>query len=94
MAASLYETANSFSFKPLDRVSLLTVEGRVLCRLLPGPRQHEMLTDPTWNIGGADLVWHRGTYYLHVTQNKDEPIVGETAETIGIDLGLVSLATR
>ena len=85
--------ANSFSFKPLDRVSLLTVEGRVICRLLPGPRQHETLTDPAWKIGGADLVWKRGTYYLHVTQNKEVPEVRETSETLGIDLGIVSLAT-
>jgi putative transposase len=90
---SIRYDANSFSFKPLDRVSLLTVEGRVLCRLLPGLRQHEMLTDPAWKIGGADLVWKRGTYYLHVTQNKDVPPVAETSETIGIDLGIVNLAT-
>lgn len=85
--------ANSFSFKPLDRVSLLTVEGRVICRMHPGKRQHEMLADPTWKIGGADLVLQRGTYYLHVTQHKEKPDVVETSQTIGIDLGIVNLAT-
>ena len=85
--------ARSFRLLSLDRVSLLTVEGRITCRLLPGKRQHDMLVDPTWQIGGADLVWRRGTYYLNVTQHKDAPPQQETIETLGIDLGLVNLAT-
>src|SRR5438876_10405776 len=77
----------------LDRVSLNSLHGRVVCRLLPGKRQHDMLTDLTWEIGGADLVWRRGTYSLHVTQRKDTPQLIETHETLGIDLGIVNLAT-
>ena len=90
---SLRYDARSFRLLSLDRVSLLTVEGRITCRLLPGKRQHDMLVDPTWQIGGADLVWRRGTYYLNVTQLKDAPPQQETIETLGIDLGLVNLAT-
>ena len=62
-------------------------------RLILGHRQHEMLVDSTWKIGGADLVWRRGTYYLNVTQSKDTPEQIETDETLGIDLGIVNLAT-
>jgi len=52
-----------------------------------------MLTDPLWKIGGADLVWRRGTYYLNVTQSKEAPELTETTETLGVDLGIINLAT-
>jgi IS605 OrfB family transposase len=90
---SMRYDARSFSLKALDRVSLLTLQGRITCRLILGMRQHTMLTDPTWEIGGADLVWRRGTYYLNVTQSKDAPEQIETNETLGVDLGVVQLAT-
>jgi IS605 OrfB family transposase len=77
-----------------DRVSLNTLEGRVVCRLVLGARQHALLVDPTWEVGGADLVWRDGVYYLHVTQSREAP--EETAPaggTLGVDLGIVNLAT-
>src|SRR5579871_2620002 len=59
---SIRYDARTYRLMSLDRVSLNTLAGRVICRLLPGPRQHEMLVDPAWKVGGADLVWRRGTY--------------------------------
>lgn len=85
--------SRTFRLLSLDRVSLNTIAGRVMCRLLPGKWQHDLLVDPTWQIGGADLVWRGGTYYLHVTQHKDAPEETATSETLGIDLGIVNLAT-
>jgi len=90
---SIRYDARTYRLMSLDRVSLNTLHGRVICRLLPGKRQHDMLTDPTWKIGGADLIWRRGTYYLNVTQSKDPPELTETRDTLGIDLGIVNLAT-
>src|SRR5450756_1769240 len=91
---SLRYDARTYRLLSLDRVSLNTLQGRVVCRLILGQRQHEMLVDSTWKIGGADLVWRRGTYYLNVTQSKDtlEQMI-ETNETLGVDLGMVQLAT-
>ncbi len=83
----------TYRLMSLDRVSLNTVQGRVTCRLILGKRQHDMLIDPTWTIGSADLVWRQGTYYLHVTQSTDAPKETETSDTIGVDLGVVNLAT-
>jgi putative transposase len=83
----------TFRLLALVRVSLNTVGGRVTCRLLPGKRQHDMLVDPQWQIGGADLVRRGGTYYLNVTQHKDAPEETDTDETLGVDLGIVNLAT-
>jgi putative transposase len=83
----------TFRLLALDRVSLNTIAGRVICRLLPGKRQHDMLVDPTWEMGSADLVWRRGVYYLNVTQHKDAPEEIATDKTLGVDLGIVNLAT-
>ncbi len=85
--------ARTYRLLSLDRVSLNTMRGRVICRLILGQRQHDMLIDSMWTIGSADLVWRQGTYYLHITQSTDTPKVRETPETIGVDLGIVNLAT-
>jgi len=73
---SIRYDARTYRLMSLDRVSLNTVEGRVVCRLLLGARQHERLVDPTWEIGGADLVWRRGVHYLHVNRPMASPLAG------------------
>jgi IS605 OrfB family transposase len=86
--------ARTYRLMSLDRVSLNTLEGRVVCRLMLGARQHDMLVDPVWAIGGADLVWRRGVYYLHITQSREvEPELEPGGGTLGVDLGIVNLAT-
>jgi hypothetical protein len=56
--------ARSYTLMGHERVSLNTQDGRVTCHLVLGERQLMMLRDPAWAIGGADLVWRRGVYYL------------------------------
>lgn len=90
---SIRYDARTYRLMSLDRVSLNTLQGRVVCRMIQGLRQHTMLTDPDWKIGGADLIWRNGTYYLNVTQSKEPPQDRETSETLGVDLGIVNLAT-
>ncbi|MFL5664605.1 MAG: RNA-guided endonuclease InsQ/TnpB family protein [Ktedonobacteraceae bacterium] len=90
---SIRYDARTYRLMSLDRVTLNTLQGRVICRLILGKRQHDMLTDPTWKIGSADLIWRRGIYYLNITQSKEAPELPETSETIGVDLGMVNLAT-
>jgi IS605 OrfB family transposase len=91
---SIRYDAHTYRLMSLDRISLNTLEGRVVCRLLLGARQHAMLVDPAWDMGGADLVWRAGVYYLHVTQSREAP-PGHEPEggTLGVDLGIVNLAT-
>ncbi len=91
--ASIRYDARTYRLLPLDRVSLSTLSGRVVCRMVPGHPQHEMLVDPDWKIGGAELVWREGTYYLHLTQSKEAPPVQEAQEALGIDLGISNVAT-
>jgi len=90
---SIRYDARTYRLMSLDRVSLNTLEGRVVCRLVLGPRQHEMLVNPSWEIGGADLVWREGTYYLHITQSREAPPERESSDVLGVDLGIVNLAT-
>ena len=91
--------ARTYRLMSLDRVSLNTLDGRIVGRLILGVRQHEMLVDPTWMVGGADLVWRRGVYFLHITQSREMPDVTDatdatgTQDRLGVDLGIVNLAT-
>jgi IS605 OrfB family transposase len=91
---SIRYDARSYRLMSLDCVSLNTLQGRVVCHLGLGAQQHTMLVDPAWEVGGADLVWREGVYYLHITQNR-EPSPGQepTGGTLGVDLGIVNLAT-
>lgn len=77
----------------LDRVSLNTLDGRVVCRLLLGARQQAMLVDPVSEVGGANLVWRQGMYYLHITQSHEaSPEQEGDGGTWGADLGGTNLA--
>jgi IS605 OrfB family transposase len=93
LRASIRYDARTYRLLPLDRVSLNTVQGRLICRMLPGKRQHEMLVDPDWKIGGEELVWRMGVYYLHVTQTTAAPEEPPTSDVLGIDLGICNVAT-
>jgi putative transposase len=91
---SIRYDARTYRLLSLDRVSLNTLEGRVVCRLALGARQDSMLVDPAWEVGGADLVWRAGTYYLHITQSREAPNeIEPDGGTLGVDLGIVNLAT-
>jgi IS605 OrfB family transposase len=84
----------TYRLMSLDHVSLNTLEGRIICRLILGARQHSMLVDSAWQVGGADLVWRDGVYYLHVAQSREAPQEQAPEDgTLGVDLGIVNLAT-
>ncbi len=85
--------ARTYRLMSLDHVSLNTLVGRVVCRMVLGARQHAMLADPSWEVGGADLVWRAGVYYLHVTQSREATPEATTDGMLGVDLGIVNLAT-
>jgi IS605 OrfB family transposase len=88
--------ARSYTLMGQERVSLSTLAGRVTSYLVLGNRQVVMLRDPAWEIGGANLVWRRGVYYLHVTQSQEapDPAPAPPADGIlGVDLGIINLAT-
>jgi len=60
--------ARTSRLKLVERVALNTLERRIVCRLVLGDRQRALLHEPDGHVGGAELVWRAGVYYLHVTQ--------------------------
>ena len=78
------------SFKGLTHVSLLTLSGRVLVPFLIGDYQKSRMDAIK---GQADLILRNGVFYLAVTLDVPEPSVETAQETLGVDLGIVNIAT-
>jgi IS605 OrfB family transposase len=85
--------ARTYRLLPLDGVTLNTLHGRVVCRMRPGAHQRAMLLEDGWQIAGADLVQRRGVWYLHVVQHAPAPPESEPTGYLGVDLGIVNIAT-
>jgi IS605 OrfB family transposase len=78
------------SFKGLLTVSLLTIRGRVLVPFQVGEYQQARLDAIK---GQADLLYRNGTFSLAVTLDVPTPDPQETRDALGVDLGIVNLAT-
>ena len=78
------------SFKGLTTVSLLTLSGRVLVPLRVGDYQQARMDRMK---GQADLLYRGATFYLAVTLDVPEPPPDTPQDTLGVDLGIVNLAT-
>ncbi|HEY3083103.1 MAG TPA: transposase [Chloroflexota bacterium] len=77
------------SFKGVEAVSLLALDGRQVVPMRFGPYQAARLDR---RRGQADLVYRDGVFYLYATIDTPEPPVGEVPDYLGIDLGIVNLA--
>ncbi len=78
------------SFKGLNEVSLLTLQGRVLVPFRIGGYQESRLDQIK---GQADLLLKGNTFYLAVTLDVPTPEPYQPSETLGVDLGIINLAT-
>ena len=80
------------SWKGRDRASILTLAGRII---VPVVWQGRWLgTTGTTRRGAADLICRDGRFYLAVVIDVPEPPQGpEPARWLGVDLGIVNLAT-
>lgn len=79
------------SFKGLDRVSLLTLSGRVLIPFLMGAYQRERFG---FAKGQCDLVYRKDDkWFLLVTLDLPDGTPLPSTDFIGIDLGVVNIAT-
>jgi len=71
-------------------VSIWTLNGRQHIPYQCGIRQHQLLEGKR---GEADLCFIEGNFYLSVSCEVEEPTVQEFSDFLGIDLGIVNLAT-
>jgi IS605 OrfB family transposase len=80
------------SFPGPDRVSLLTLDGREVMPFRFGRYAEGMLQRVR---GQCDLIYRANarTFFLAITVDAPEPTPDETAEFLGVDLGIVNIAT-
>ena len=78
------------SFKGLTHVSLLTLGGRELIPIRFGAYQAARMDRIQ---GQADLILRNGTFYLYVTIDMPTPPPIEPEGVLGVDLGIVEIAT-
>jgi IS605 OrfB family transposase len=90
---SIRYDARTYRLLGLEQVSLNTLTGRVIGQLVLGEYQRRALSDTTWKLGGAELVQRGNKWYLHITQTKADPAPDEPVRVLGVDLGLVNLAS-
>jgi IS605 OrfB family transposase len=89
-AAIVYDQ-RTMSFKGIDRVSLLTLDGRVLIPFILGKYQAEQFAHAK---GQADLVLrHDGKWFLLATVDVPEAAPIPATDFMGVDFGVVNIAT-
>jgi putative transposase len=89
--ASIPYDQRLMSFKGLDKVSLLTLEGRVIVPLVMGKYQRERFSK---HHGQCDLVRRKdGKWFLLVTVEMQDKTPTPATDFIGVDLGVENLAT-
>lgn len=79
-----------FSFKPGDTVSLWTLQGRQFIPFVCGEYQRRFLP---YRKGEVDLIYHGDSFYLNIVCEVEEPPVDEATDFLGVDLGIVNIAT-
>lgn len=79
------------SFPRFDRVSLLTLDGRVEMPFRFGAYAEGMLARKR---GQADLLYRKSTdtFFLAVTVDAPEPTTDDASDFLGVDLGIIMLA--
>lgn len=77
------------SWKGLDRVSILTLQGRLLIPVVMGGYQEAHFKRIR---GQCDLIYRGGKFYLAVVVDVPEPPKGDNSDWLGVDLGVVNIA--
>ena len=77
------------SWKGLDRVSILTLKGRILVPIRIGAYQEGRLER---KVRETDLILRGSVFYLAVVVDAPEPTPNEPDSFLGVDLGIVNIA--
>lgn len=91
LASVPYSHGKNYGFKSIDRVSLqVTPAGREVMPFVCGEYQQQQLQAKR---GQADLVYRDRQFYLQVTIDFPDAEAGAVQDFIGVDLGIVQIAT-
>lgn len=91
LAAVPYSHGKNYSYKGIDRVSVqVCPSGRQIVPFVMGEYQRKQFA---FAKGQADLVHRDGKWFLYVTVDVPEPDLPAVSEFLGVDLGIVNLAT-
>ena len=77
------------SFKGIDKVSILTLDGRQIIPIRIGVYQEARISR---NIKQTDLILRNNIFYLAMTVDSPEATPDDPIGTIGVDLGVIHLA--
>jgi len=77
------------SFKGLDKVSILTLQGRQIVPIRLGEYQKARINRV---VRQTDLILRNGVFYLAVTLDAPEATPDDPVGALGIDLGIVHIA--
>ena len=77
------------SWKGLDKVSILTLQGRQLVSIRIGSYQEARLDRI---VRQTDLIYRNKIFYLATVVDVPEPPINEPDEFIGVDLGIKNIA--
>ena len=77
------------SFKAMDRVSILTLTGRIMVPYVTGEYHRSRLEGVRRQ---ADLVFKKGKWYLYVSVDVPDEAEVEPVAWLGVDLGIRNLA--
>jgi IS605 OrfB family transposase len=80
-----------YNFPTVDRVSLLTLDGRVLVPFRFGVYAEGMMQR---RRGQCDLLYRKSSdaFFLAVTIDAPEPTPDDASDYVGVDLGMITLA--
>lgn len=80
------------SFDGLEFASILTINGRIKVPMVIGNYQQGFMGKGRIR-GQADLILQDGVFYLLLVVERPEPPKIDTKEFLGVDLGIVNIAT-
>ena len=90
--------ARSFTFNRTTRIASLVhvqQEGKGRNRTAMSvrvPAYYEHYLIPEWEQESADLLYHKGSFWLHLVVSAPIPVVEPMGNVIGVDLGISRLA--
>lgn len=90
MGAMTYDNRILSWALPKSQVSIWTLDGRERMTFVCGDKQRELLESLQ---GECDLIYRDGSYYLHQTCNVIEDESFDPSGWIGVDFGIVNIAT-